>query len=1153
MKPIHILNIENTLKLSLRGIKLIEASAGTGKTYAISNLYLRFVCEGYTVGQVLVVTFTIAATEELRGRIRLRLHQAMQQLQGHQQDDIFFQQWASGITDTASTISQLQAALHHMDDAAIYTINGFCQRILSEHALASSQPFNNEMIADDHLLWQQAIQDWWRRHGYPLDPCCMSLFSSALINLDQLVDWQQRLRGSYVEVIPVIKRDMDACYQAWQALQASWQNLCLMWQSRHAALMDILENSPVLGRSGKAYRKDNLARWQSIWDDFFHGDAWWQQPDCLNMLSTSQLETYSQPSKRGKDPDLEDPFFKAVEAWFTEANHISMEYRVAALQDCHCSASAQVLAVKQQQGLMSFHDQLQWLADALTTNPSLADALRKRFPVAMIDEFQDTDALQYTIFHSIYHNANSLIMIGDPKQAIYGFRGGDIFTYIAAADDAQERWTLDHNWRSTATLVNGVNAIFQHQKSSPFLFKGIDFTPVSPANKKAPLLFRAGIKSPPAIAFWQLPPTTKEKNQSAKEAEPIIVASIAHDIALLLVQAAKGEACLGDKPVVAGDIAVLVRTHDEAENVRQALQAVQVAAVLHAKNHVFVSDEAEGLRLLLLAIASPQDETLLHQALASSLFGYDYTAMAAASFDVHQWSRWCEHLQDLHLQWQHRGFMAMFQQLLHQLGIANALAMQPLPERRLTNLLHLGELLQQAAQTRPSMHLLLQWFGEQACANDEDAELRLESDAQRVRIVTIHASKGLEYPIVYIPFAWKCRRVKEGEMVVSYYDSNRKQRMIDIGSDQQDDHRILAEQERLAEDVRLLYVALTRASSYMVIVWGHVGRDQHYTALHSVLHGEGQVSTVNKNEDLDKLCKASKGAVLSLAISMKAIPLLKAPIPPLPTQPCKAQQIIRMPSRQWQTLSFSRLSRDLPHPSFKRIVSDDPILHFRAGRQTGLFLHALLEVIDFQGDIVANSHHFCEQQAVRYGLSPDCATVIAPWMQQVIATPLAKDGCTLSAINPTKRLNELAFDYPINTFNVQHLNRLLNQHAGKTLPPLTAATYQGFMNGVIDLVFEHEGRYYIADYKGNALGNTLNDYCPQALCTAVHQRRYDLQYLIYSIALHRYLTLRLPDYDYETHFGGVYYLFLRGMRVEYGMDYGVHVDRFPLDLLDDAM
>jgi len=1149
MTPIQVLNVENTLKLSLKGIKLIEASAGTGKTYAIGNLYLRFIAEGYGVAQILVVTFTIAATEELRGRIRLRLHQALQQLQGHQHDDAFLQQWGNSIADTACIISRLRTALHSMDEAGIYTINGFCQRVLAEYALASGQPFSSEMIVDDGYLWQQTLQDWWRQHGYALDECSVGLFCHALTDINQLTDWQQRLRSGSVDVIPSVERSMDACHQAWQALYAPWCDLSAMWQARHQTLMAVLQNSPVLARGAKSYRADNLTHWESVWTAFFHDCRWWQWPDCLAMLTTSQLETHSKPSKRGQDPALCDPFFQAVDTWLQQATTISNQFRMAALQDCNRYAHAQVHAIKQQQRLMSFHDQLQWLADALTTNPSLAEALKKRFPVAMIDEFQDTDALQYTIFHTIYQDADALIMIGDPKQAIYGFRGGDIFTYIAAADDAQERWTLDHNWRSTATLVNAVNAIFQHRDNPPFLFEGIDFTPVSAANKKAPLLLRGGITSA-AIAFWQLPHSAKGKNQSSKEAEPIIAAHVANDIATLLQQAAQGNARLGDAAVTAADIAVLVRTHQEAEKIYQALQRVQVAAVVNAQNQVFASEEAEGLRLLLLAIAQPEDQALLHQALASSLFAYDYTAMAALSFDALPWQSWCERIQDLHLRWQQRGFMPMFQQLLHGLDVAKTLASQPFAERRLTNILHLGELLQQAAQTRPSMRILLQWFSEQATADHEDAELRLESDASRVRIVTVHASKGLEYPIVYLPFLWRCRRIQDKDSVISYYDTARQQRVIDMGSKQQDEHRQWAEQERLAEDVRLLYVALTRASSHMVIVWGNVGREQAYTALHSVLHGEGESSPKAKAADLETLCQASQHAIVSTPISMTPPPLVYAPALAQATQSCKARSTARVFNRQWQIVSFSRLTRDLPHPSFNRINSEDPRLSFRAGKQTGLFLHALLETIPFQGDVLAHAQQFCAQQAVRYGLSAECGDIVAPWMQEVIATPLDRNGLSLSAISPANRLNELAFDYPLETLNVRRLNTLLNKHAGKKLLPLSAASYQGFMNGVIDLVFEHQGRYYIADYKGNALGNSLNDYCPTALQAAVHQRRYDLQYLIYSIALHRYLTLRLADYDYETHFGGVYYLFLRAMRVKHGMDYGVYVDRLPLRLLD---
>lgn len=1144
------------LALDLRGIKLIEASAGTGKTYAIGNLYLRLICDGYSVRQILVVTFTNAATDELRGRIRDRLYQAVRQLDGEPCNDDFLIQWSASLTEEQRTIQQLRLklALRSMDESAIYTIHGFCQRALTEHAFNSRQAFDVEMITDDHQLWQDALKDWWRSRAYTLEPVELGLFTLALKRIGDLFALQEPLRQSNVQLLPENPSSLAELYLEWRNIAADWQELAALWQQHGDALVAIIEQSKALSRSAKEYKQSNLELWLPQWDEYFSNERWWMWPACVEKLAADALDQGSTKTKRGRDPDLNHHFFIACETWLHKVEQLRLRFLASALHDANLFAAERVALAKKQASLMSFHDQLVLLNQALLENEALGAALRQRFPIAMIDEFQDTDAIQYSIFITIYNHehAHGLMMIGDPKQAIYSFRGGDIFTYMQAADDAEEHFTLDTNWRSTPELVTAVNSLFMQRSSNSFVYQDIAFHPVHAAESKIATLREDG-DAVPAMHIWTLPDDAKGKGLSSTKASPLIYAHIAAEISRLISGGQQGDVLLGERGVLAGDIAVLVRNHFEGKDLRQALHRHGVSAVIAGKEKVFSSEEAIGLRMLLVAVLHHDDPRMLRQAIASSLLALDYVGMAAILHHEEKWLQWSGYFQKLHCLWQQRGFMPMFQRMLQWLEIGKALAAEPLAERRLTNVLHLAELLQQESCARPSIESLLVWYDQQEEHASEEAELRLETDEALVRIVTIHASKGLEYPIVFLPTLWGCKpRIDDGGLI-TFYDRDRKQRCLDIACSQQErkQHLEQAEEERLAEDIRLAYVALTRACSKLYVVWGHIGKNWQHTAINWLLHQGNSHNQEQMNQDLTTLVDHANGN-----ISIQGLPLEQPEIAPVSTasslnQICKPAVMQRTVDSSWTILSFSSLTRDLPAAQRAAATNktSDPILAYPAGSQTGLFLHLLLEQLDFQHDIKPWATQFTTQHSLRFGLDPDQTELVSAWMQNVVATPLNDQGLCLRDIPKESRLNELSFDFPLGKLNPSALNAVLDGYSKEIQHPLSPGYFQGYMTGIIDLVFVHEERYYIADYKSNYLGPTLDDYAPASLGNAMSQHRYDLQYLIYTLALHRYLTLRLRGYDYNKHIGGVYYLFLRGMRPEQGSSHGIFADCPPFTLI----
>ncbi|MDX8409723.1 MAG: exodeoxyribonuclease V subunit beta [Mariprofundales bacterium] len=1178
---IAVLDGAATLKLPLIGTILIEASAGTGKTYAIGNLYLRLLMEGYTVDQILVVTFTVAATEELRGRIARRLYQARSWLlapaEAAPTEDLFLQQWRDALDDTEhGTVlmelaeKRLKLALRSMDEAAIFTIHGFCQRALTEHAFNSRQSFEVEMLCDDGLLWESAIKDWWRCHTTPLRQWELALFQQTVPALEKLIAWHKPLRKPGLQLLPEIKSDLASLYAQWHQLLAQCDGLAKNWKTERKVLEAALR-SDVLMRRRNVYKLGQLADLLAQLDDYFSSGSLFDIPDLLESVSASVL--HSQCKKGKHEPRFDHAFFVGADTLLRQVKALRQSFKLRTLAEVHCFATQQVAQVKAEAGQMGFDDQILQLEQALAKSPPLVEAMRSRYPVAMIDEFQDTDAAQYGIFSHLYgeddcalqprQQASCLIMIGDPKQAIYSFRGGDIFTYMRAKAEADAHFTLNTNWRSTPRLITAVNALFQH-RVAPFVYDAIPFHPVAAAERAHAPLRNDGNEVTP-FTIWHV----GDDAISAGDLAALMHAYTANEIVRLIDAGGRGTLTLGEAAVQPGDIAVLVRSHFEAAAVRDALRQRGVHAVASGTEYLFASDEASGFALLLRAVINYGDQQLLRQALASSLLALDWPTMQAWMADEGRWIAWGEGFRSLHRAWQQQGFMAMFQFMLRTLKVGERLATRSYPERRMTNLLHLAELMQQESFATTGMDALLRWLLSQREREDDESLLRLENDAALVRIVTIHASKGLEYPIVFLPYMWGCR-TREQDDPLPFFDAEQGLRCLDAGSASRSAHLLLAEKERLAEDVRLLYVATTRAASKLYLGWGIPSKGKaEKTAAAWLLHASQGVQDLDTElpdglkgggdvvADLQRLSELSQGAIAVLSIPHAMPEMKRVDVDHDPPPLCQAAQFNGRIATDWRIASFSSLTRDVHQPAAgKRLVSvGDAVLDFPAGSRTGLFLHQLLEHLDFQGDIAQQSHIFTTRYAPQFGLDPACDGLVGQWIGDVVQTPLDGTGLRLAMLSKAQRLDELKFDFSVAGLDIDALNLLLASSANQPLQPIAAESCRGLMTGFIDLVFAHQGQFYIVDYKSNRLGATLSDYTPDRLAEAVYDRRYDLQYLLYTLALHRYLGNRIRDYDYETHVGGAYYLFLRAMRPQHGVDYGVYANRPQRALIEklDAM
>ncbi|PSV42692.1 exodeoxyribonuclease V subunit beta [Photobacterium sp. GB-36] len=1169
-------NILQPMAFPLHGTRLIEASAGTGKTFTIASLYLRLLlghgnaetrhAVELTVDQILVVTFTEAATAELRDRIRGRIHDARLAFSRGVSGDPVIAPLLQEYPDHKAAANILLQAERQMDEAAIYTIHGFCQRMLTQNAFESGCRFNNEFVTDESQLKNLVVADYWRSHFYQLPRAlaCQirDLWSSPHALLKDI--------GNSLTGVPV-KLSVAAMTASLEQLHQ--QNIerinefKALWKQHFADLEALIANSDVNKRS---YTKKSLPTWLA------QVNEWANQPT-ENYDLPDKLEKFHQQELITKTPKGEAPqhaVFVAVADLLDNPATLRDPLLAHAIEHCRILLAQ----AKAHKGWLSFDDLLTQLGAAIDNDQDdlLASKIRSQYPVAMIDEFQDTDPLQYGIFSSVYHDHPEcgLFMIGDPKQAIYAFRGADIFTYIQARRQVQDHYTLGTNWRSTADMIASVNSVFD-TPNSPFIYdQDITFDPVGHSPKAPDRSWWLNGEQQHALTFW-LQDSLDGKPITKGDYESTMATATAAHIQHILEQSQQGQGYFLDKetqhPVKAGDIAVLVRTGREGKLVREALAKQGIASVyLSNRDSVFSTAEAADVQRLLQAVLTPDDDRALRAALASGLFSLTAIELDTLNNDENEWEIAVNSFKQYRQQWLKRGVMPMLRSVMAKNNIAERLLVEEGGERRLTDLLHIGELLQEASQTLDSDYALLRWLAENVAepnGNSDEQILRLESERNLVQIVTIHKSKGLEYDLVFMPFVCSYREVdSKGE--VKYHDEDDNVTILDITKHA--DSISKADKERLAEDLRLIYVALTRAV-YGCFVGMAPVRNGRSSKEPTGLHKSAMGYLIQNGEECG--VAALELALAKLSEAQPTITIAEPPVLPVDkwagqneqTEALNRREFERQIERNWWMTSYSNLvkqghqahhdsSLDLPGFDIDSVQKETPensetevelepeysIYTFPRGARPGTFLHTVFEEIEFTRPVdspetVAKLTELLQLEHYELAWLP----VLQQLINDVLHCPLDGEQLRLAEKTPQQRLTEMEFLLPIEMLQSPLLNKVIAKHDSISAKAgeLGFSTVSGMLKGFIDLVFEHQGKYYVLDWKSNYLGDDPQVYRGEQLVEAMRDHRYDLQYQIYALALQRFLRSRIPNYDYETHFGGVYYLFLRGIQA--GSDSGI--------------
>ena len=1395
------------LPLGDGGTTFIEASAGTGKTHALTTLVARLVVEeGQGLDRILVVTFTRAATAELRDRIRrtlgavldavktratgtdLRIREAepatlpnepavpatsrvreadtppalatspnradperstrtrggaspAQASEADPQAQELLARWerAGGI-GLAGAARRLEAAMHDVDRAGVYTIHGFCQRVLADLAFESGFPFGFEVSGGDGEMVVGAVQDFWRRRLYPASTLLVRHAMESGFLPRGIAEWAST-RRSKVGVTVVGGEPPPGTPEEWEA---RWRGELdegrEVWlQHREAFRAELLEGD-WLNRG--RYRRPKIEADLQRLDAMFAAPApGLPEEGAAGRCGRARLSGMCRKGRAVPEIPLFDALDRLEEASRELRSGFGRWLRWAR-REVLAEVRETIRRRIREDRRLGYDDLLIELHRALdgADGARLAARIRREFPCALIDEYQDTDPLQARIFARIYGEGGdgaggeasgggteagstdagpvprpTFIVVGDPKQSIYRFRGADVFAYLAARRTARERLHLEFNWRSVPALVEGVNVVFAG--AVPFVAPEIEYRPVAAARDAGnPLRTASGDGGAP-LRFRLLSRTEDGKLRTKENARPVAVGAAANEIVRLLELAAHGKATIEGEPLTGADVAVLVRTREQGRLVAEALRERGVRSVEIDDGSVFDTREAEQIERLLWALVEPGREAGTRGALAGDPFGFDARALLALDDDEGAWMRWTERLADWRSEWESRGIGAVLLRLLEREGGARHLLGHRDGARRLTNFRHLAELLQEAeTRERFSPAGLAAWLSHRRRESDrpsESALLRLESDEQLVRVLTVHGAKGLEFPVVFCPFAWDARDPERGAGTVDatyHLDAGQDYReVLDLDPDE---HAVsIAWIEEFSESVRLLYVALTRARYRCVVTWGQVngaghsplawllhraggepgtnGPDAPIAALEAVAHRFTGLGASDWIGEMEAYARRFPDAISVTVLDPDPPPVHALRLPESQLPALAAREPGRPLRRIRQLTSFTALSAeafaagsvrpavagddaevDRPDHDQRAAPADDTgedvdaaggagrgrtAFTFPRGPVAGSCLHRIFERLDEpfgDGPEERDFDVICRETLEDFGIGREWSPVARAMVERTRAVCLHERGwegpggggssdgraagSTGSADSgqgaPTRagagskwdadsgggagstgsadlgqgagtrkgvgskweadaggeadsdaepgsgegvdsngadgggsggasgfrlddpairRLVELEFHFPVEGLDRERLAARLVEHgyphpfappardgAGEHLPPI-----HGFLRGYVDLVVEHAGRWYILDYKSNWLGPTPADYGPEALAEAVRAGGYPLQYLIYLVALHRYLATRLPGYDYERHVGGAFYLFVRGIDPAAGMSRGVYFDR----------
>ena len=818
-----------------RGLTLIEASAGTGKTYAISMLVLRAVAElGVAIDKILIVTFTVAATEELRERIRSRLLQGREALKEFTETggieslkyDETLAEWSRNLANPQLAIERLEIALIDIDQASIHTIHGFCQRILTEYPLECGEPFQLELLGNVNIVKDQLVKDYWRHHFYHLEESYCNLIIEEYPTPAALYSSIRGADDILAELVPQSVGTEKICREL-DELSAQYRS----WWDVHS---EELKRGCESAFASKYFKVDFQREFATLFGEFdrcmkstmlpsLSVSRWLCTQSFFDSLSGSRLR-----SEAKKSEFLEQLVLPGIlaEQYLEAVENYIREVRLDLALDLRSKLSGHLAS----RGKMSFDDLVIRLDRTLSADSAnmLLRVTAKQYDMALIDEFQDTDSAQWRIFEKLFGaGKHYFYLIGDPKQSIYRFRGADIYSYFLAREKASSVLTINKNYRSHPQLMDNLNELFEGVEIGGYLYRRVEA-----ARNASEGCIKRGQEDYSGLLLCQLGEAEDGKQWYAGAAHDHIRNWISNEIEGLIgnnsgVRITEGEKRGSEyleRMVKPSDIAILVRSNEHARQYQDRLSGGNIPSVVASKTSVFSTPECTDLLRVVRAVMSPGDSGFMRTALGCIWFGLSGNEHYLICSDEQKFSEWTSRFRRYSILWQEHGFLTMFNDLLAEEEVLLHLCKLQRGERIIANIQHLGELIQEAESLNHfGVEQTIHWLEKTMVESHthDDTELRLESDEDAVTIVTMHSAKGLEYPIVFCPYLLSGSRDNSRASVVRFHDDDNRM-VVDIGSDEFDQNKQLEREELYDEDVRLAYVAATRAKLCCYLFWADI-------------------------------------------------------------------------------------------------------------------------------------------------------------------------------------------------------------------------------------------------------------------------------------------------------------------------------------------
>lgn len=1096
----------DAITVPLKGSNLIEASAGTGKTYSIAILLLRLVVEQqFEVREILMVTFTKAAVAELQERVQLFIRSAYRAARGEGCNDPKISELVEKAIEKenqAVIVERLRAAVLLLDETAVMTIHSFCQQTLGEFAFETGQLFGAETLKDPQTLIEEEVNRFWRAHVTTIKLELLHILMNAGLNRKNIGD----VLKAFFSGKAYVSYDASASYSFTAAQQeAEWVNL----EHLTAAAEECRSR-------WHAYIALHMARLQAA----TQGNRYavnailplMEDPDGL-------LATIAAKRSTGYISQLYPDLVGACDEIAAAEDAVNMEGKRLVSHLYHMAASQaekNIDAYKLRNGLLSFDDMIVNLHRAAMSGSAdrLKALLQKKFKAVFVDEFQDTDRLQYELFERFFGQDSIVFYIGDPKQSIYAFRKADIFTYFKAARAVDKTYSMNTNYRSSPELVSAMNSFFQPAADfDAFHFgdaaDGIHYIPVAAqAGLEDMGLYRHDRKLIPMVFF------EAADNNGVADLTAAAILDLLSDRNYHFRK--KGVST----PVSPASIGVLVRTGFQGRSIKNALGKRGIPAVTIDDATVMDSPEAKCVLQVLTAFEDTSRGSI-HKALLNHFTGLDREQLLALDSDLLQ-----EQFKAYGLLWEKQGIYVTLSRFYADYRVKARLMndREHHGERVMTNLVQLTELLHKVQTNKQLVNIeLINWLNKAVSGMEvegDEYEQRVENDEEAIKIITIHKSKGLEYPVVFAPFLDLTNDDKRE--FCSFRDQDREEYLFAQKAELNPAQQAAFDLQQEQENRRLLYVAVTRAAFQLYIVRNTSGRKSgsSLSGFYKALKSPGAIH--------EGIAFASPESIATHDIYHQANDW--QPFAP------RVSSHFELADLSWNKLSYTYLAAAQPYVArSNESVSDDVYEHFifkqlRGGITTGNFLHYIFEKIDFTAD---TKWLTVISEAVRRFL-PALPERQWPMIEQLVRQALDAvividdNAFKLKQISWSKKISEFEFDFPVGSFNSSQLNTLSTDTA--LILADGAKDLSGIMNGKVDLFFEHGGKYYILDWKSNFLGDQLTDYDAEGLSATMNERNYHLQYQIYTLALFKYLSVRIDNFDYEEHFGGVIYLFIRGLR-----------------------